>query len=60
MEPVKTRPEDTLFNLLEQLRQQLADLRTFAMSADLSGQPEERVDRSKTVTSTQNESTRFA
>ena len=41
MERVKTRPEDALLHLLEQLRQQLADLRALVLSANHSQQAED-------------------
>ena len=45
MERVNTKAEDALLHLLDELRQQLVDLTAFTVSANLSQQAEEQVDR---------------
>ncbi len=49
MERVNTRPEDALLHLLDELRQQLADLKALTLSANDPQQSNEQVDRGRTV-----------
>lgn len=59
MERVNPKPEDALLYLLDELRQQLADLRAFTLSANLLQQANEQVDRGRTVPMAPDEIRRF-